>query len=95
MLGLKSVFGPGKILCQKENFVLKISTLRHPPDILQTPIGQPPNFTRVGPFLLAKARCGFFFQWENKVKSYSNQLKWSKDSQVGVEFDKTLLIAGN
>ena len=54
-------------------------------DNIQTPFRHPPNFKHVGSFLVVEARCGLFFflllvllvPWENKVNSYSNQLKLS------------------
>merc|ERR1711954_379967 len=60
---------------------------RHPPDNFHTSTRQSPKIRPVGSFLLLKARWGlflpsfffFFFllPWENKVNSYSNQLKLS------------------
>ena len=54
-------------------------------DNIQTPFRHPPNFKHVGSFLVLEARCGFLLlllllvllPWENKVNSYSNQLKVS------------------
>ena len=73
---------------------------RYPIKPLQTPIKYSHNIRHDGSFLLVKVRWGFllflflflFFLWqgENKVNSYSDQLKLGQVSKFGVEFDNNL-----
>ena len=60
-----------------------------PQDTLRTTFKHPPNFKHVGSFPLIETRCGLFLlvTGENKVNSYSNQLKLSRVCNFGAEFD--------
>ena len=65
-------------------YQITIGTSRHPPDSFHTPTRQSPKFRQVGALPLLKAKWGFLLPssflllpWENKVNSYSNQLKLS------------------
>ena len=69
---------------------------RYPINTLQTPFKYSCNIRHIGLFLLVKVRCGFLFlllflwQGENKVNSYSDQLKLGQVCKFGVEFDNTI-----
>ena len=60
----------------------------HHLDTLQTPKGQPPNFKQADPFLLVEDRFRFFLlprTGDNKINSYSDQLKLSLVSKFVLE----------
>ena len=74
---------------------------RYPINTLQIPIKYSCNIRHVGPFLLVEVRWGFLllflfflFLWqgENKVNSYSDQLKLGQVCKFGVELDKKDLV---
>ena len=73
------------------------------PSTFKTPTRQSPNFRHVWSSLLLEARCGLFFffllllllpPWENKVISFSNQLKLSWVCKLEWSLTKCHVVPG-